>query len=150
MRVEIVHQRDPDSTCGFAVYIDGQRVPDADAVAVYSVDAGYGYDFVDWAHSAYLDKRSASPAVWVGMLAECYADPCGAEYVDNLPAEPDWVAHLDDTEADRQWWRDNLPAITPPFQCDSVNSGTRCVLPYGHGGSHRDTVDPAKPLRFWT
>ncbi len=140
MAIEIVHQRDPDSECGFTVYVDGRKVSDA---AIYSVDAGQGYEFSDWAASAYVDKVEVSPNVWADVLAECYADPCGAEYIDHFPDKGSdgaaWIDHLDNTAESRQWWAENLPHVSAPFLCDSVSpTGRPCSLHYGHkGDNHR-------------
>ena len=45
MRIDIVHQRDPDSECSVDVYVDGTLVSD---VHVWSFDPGAGYDMEDF------------------------------------------------------------------------------------------------------
>jgi hypothetical protein len=45
MKIQIIHQRDPDSECSITVYIDGVR---RDDVEVEDVDPGAGYEPEDY------------------------------------------------------------------------------------------------------
>lgn len=47
VKVQILHGRDPDSDCGITVFVNGQRVPDAE-VYVEDVDPGRGYEDGVW------------------------------------------------------------------------------------------------------
>ncbi|WP_396908029.1 hypothetical protein [Mycolicibacterium sp.] len=44
MRIDVVHQRDPDASCDIAVYVDGQKVEFHD----WDFDPGTGYTEADF------------------------------------------------------------------------------------------------------
>jgi len=55
-KVEVFHDRDPDSACGITIYIDGKLVEHDE----YSVDPGAGYEFREYAESLASQVASAS------------------------------------------------------------------------------------------
>ncbi|MCV7174838.1 hypothetical protein [Mycolicibacterium sphagni] len=115
MKIEIIHQRDPDGECGFSYYVDGVRAEDVPAVEIrmFSLDAGAGCSFADWAGNAAGAINAISEAAkW--ELREYYADPCGDEYIDNWPegdAGDEWIDHIEDTPENRAWWVENVPDV---------------------------------------
>jgi hypothetical protein len=68
MRIDIIHMRDPDSSCDHEVYVDGKRVGsvygvDTDpaiTVKFWSFDPGAGYDRTDIAESK-AENIAAAP-----------------------------------------------------------------------------------------
>lgn len=56
MRLEILHERDPDYPCDVTVWLDGERV-DFDYV---EIDPGRGYTADDW--ESYREAEVAVPA----------------------------------------------------------------------------------------
>lgn len=128
--IELIHMRDPDSACDHILYVNGEEYHGN--VRVYSIDAGAGYTFEDWAEQAASVKAEASPAVW-RSLAPAFADPSGVDYIDGWPDDPEWVDHLDPTDENLIWWEDNFPDVTPPMPCLAVSpNGRPCYMEYGH------------------
>jgi hypothetical protein len=58
-RIDIIHMRDPDSSCDHEVYIDGVQVTYKDDLHFWSYDPGAGYDLDEVAESREDDIRSA-------------------------------------------------------------------------------------------
>jgi len=58
-RVEIVHVRDPDSTCELFVFVDG--VP-CETAEWYDTDPGAGHTTADWDRATEWQVNSACPA----------------------------------------------------------------------------------------
>ena len=69
MRIDIVHQRDPDSECGIEVYVDGQPVD----VNLWGFDPGAGYEMAEFDAMRDADIASA-PEFLRPVLAKAYAD----------------------------------------------------------------------------
>jgi hypothetical protein len=61
MRVEVIHSRDPDSSCDVSVFVDGQPVEFEE----YSSDPGAGWEGMrsEWDEETETIRRTASPAV---------------------------------------------------------------------------------------
>lgn len=75
MRIEILHGRDPDSSCDLTVWIDGVDVTNRDDVIVdvEDVDPGRGYEAEDWAESAeWAATRPERSDAFKAALAEAY------------------------------------------------------------------------------
>lgn len=63
MRIDVVHQRDPDASCDIAVYVDGQKVEFHD----WDFDPGTGYteaDFEETKKSTLDDAPISSNRFW--------------------------------------------------------------------------------------
>jgi hypothetical protein len=45
MRIDIIHMRDPDSSCDHEVYVDGVPITDFE---IHSFDPGAGYEMNEW------------------------------------------------------------------------------------------------------
>jgi hypothetical protein len=117
MRLEIIHQRDPDGECQFSFYLDGQPVGVGGGgieIDVTSLDAGRGCSFEDWAGNAVGAIKGASEAARA-ELYEYYADPCGIEYIEGWPEDHrvggEWIDHIEDTPENRAWWTENVPTV---------------------------------------
>lgn len=78
MAVEIVHYRDPDSSCEVAVFVDGVRVQD---VTYVSIDPGAGYSRSDWDEGKTQDMLvlSANAAIQAALY---YEDADESKYID--------------------------------------------------------------------
>lgn len=102
-KVEVVHDRDPDSSCGISVFVDGRRADHSE----YSCDAGAGYDWTDWVDSMASSIATASEPI-AEMLRESAVSPSGSAYIENMP----------DDEAERCRQLDELIAkykgVPPP------------------------------------
>ncbi len=67
MRIDVVHQRDPDSACSVSVYVDGVEVE----IQEWSFDPGAGCDMDSFAEER--DERIASaPEYLRPVLAAIY------------------------------------------------------------------------------
>lgn len=69
MKIEILHGRDPDSSCDMDVYVDGVRV---EHVTVESIDPGAGYEVEMWdEHTDWVEaQEDYSPAFRQAVVAE--------------------------------------------------------------------------------
>lgn len=79
-KVEVFHDRDPDSACGITVYIDGKLVEHTE----YSIDPGAGHEFRDYAESLAGEVASAS----AGLRDRIYESAVAAldsPYVERKP-----------------------------------------------------------------
>lgn len=69
MRVDVIHDRDPDSACDITVYVDGRRVDDCHE---WSFDPGSGWemnDFYTWRDEA----LASAPDHLKPILAEMFS-----------------------------------------------------------------------------
>lgn len=82
MRIELFHDRDPDSECGIRLFIDGQPV----AFDEYSIDPGAGHEFRDYAQSLAYDVASASEPVAEILASEAVSALC-SKYVEDTPED---------------------------------------------------------------
>lgn len=124
-RVEVVHDRDPDSSCNITVFIDGQRIDHHDE---YSCDAGAGYDWPDWLDSRASEIAEASAPV-AAELRESAVSPCGSEYIENMPDRED--------ERCRQ-----LDALVAQYKGEPP-PGMQTWTFYGHWDEDRLVIDHA-------
>lgn len=69
MRVDVVHQRDPDSACTLSVYVDGKEVEYHE----WSFDPGAGCDKTNFEQERDEQIESA-PAFLQPVLTEIYAE----------------------------------------------------------------------------
>lgn len=76
-KVEVFHDRDPDSACGITVFIDGKPVEHTE----FSVDPGAGYEFREYAESLARQVASASEGLRgpiyesaTAALESCYVE----------------------------------------------------------------------------
>jgi len=70
MRIDIIHMRDPDSSCDVEVYVDGQLVG-GDVVEFWDFDPGAGYPMDEFDEN----KRAAvetAPESLKGRIAAIY------------------------------------------------------------------------------
>lgn len=79
-RVEIVHGRDPDSSCEITVYVDGKPATD---VTEEDIDPGRGWERSDWDErvEAARNDENYSPAFKAALLEtlDAYSD---SKYID--------------------------------------------------------------------
>lgn len=81
-KVEILHERDPDSACSVRVWIDGQEV---DGAHVDDIDPGRGYTEGDWqANVQKVLSADTSPEFKRAALA-AYTESGDSEYVSPAP-----------------------------------------------------------------
>lgn len=83
MKIEILHQRDPDSACEVRVFIDGTEIDDS-GVDYVSIDPGAGWDGADWDESAEWDtapERNRSES-FSNAISEAYDEGKESPYVD--------------------------------------------------------------------
>lgn len=59
MKVQILHQRDPDSACTITVWVDGVEL-DWKGIEIEDIDPGAGYSREDWDHRTKTAKRRRS------------------------------------------------------------------------------------------
>jgi hypothetical protein len=81
-KVEVFHDRDPDSACGITVYIDGKPVEHTE----FSVDPGAGYEFREYAESLARQVASASAGLR-GLIYESATAALESRYVEHKPAD---------------------------------------------------------------
>jgi len=67
MRVDVIHQRDPDSSCYIVVYVDGVKVNHNE----WSFDPGAGYDMEDFKEDR-KETLEVAPDFLKPVLAEIY------------------------------------------------------------------------------
>ena len=79
-KVEVFHDRDPDSACGITVYIDGKPVEHTE----YSIDPGAGYEFREYAESLARKVSSASEGLQ-NLIYESAAAALESNYVERKP-----------------------------------------------------------------
>ena len=79
-KVEVFHDRDPDSACGITVYIDGKPVEHDE----YSIDPGAGYEFREYAESLAGQVASASAGLR-NLIYESAAAALESRYVERKP-----------------------------------------------------------------
>lgn len=82
-KVQILHQRDPDSECYLTVWIDGKQVAITDEC---DIDPGHGYDAADWWESTrvYATQRDE-------FETAAYAAMIEASDSNYITGDPDWV-----------------------------------------------------------
>jgi hypothetical protein len=71
MRIDVIHMRDPDSSCDLMVYVDGEKVDHHE----WSFDPGAGTEYT--AEEYAEEKRNAvdrAPEGMKSVLAEIYDD----------------------------------------------------------------------------
>lgn len=68
-RLEVVVWRDPDEGTDVAVFVDGQRVQEAEVTVI---DPGRGHTRTDWDTTAAMEIQLASPAA-AELLMDWYA-----------------------------------------------------------------------------
>jgi hypothetical protein len=79
MKIEILHERDPDSGCDITVWIDGVEV----VADVVDVDPGRGYESEDWDESAayaVADERERSYA-FKSAVSAAFDQASGSKYI---------------------------------------------------------------------
>lgn len=123
-KVEVVHDRDPNSSCSISVFVDGQRI-DHDE---YSCDSGAGYDWTDWIDSRASSIADASESV-AALLRESAISPGGGEYIENMPNE--------EGERGRQ-----LDALIAKYRSEPA-PGTQTWTFYGHWDQDELVIDHA-------
>ncbi|AMS01069.1 hypothetical protein SEA_ARCHERNM_75 [Mycobacterium phage ArcherNM] len=69
MRIDIIHDRDPDSACDLTVYVDGEKVEFHE----WSFDPGAGMDMDDYDEEA-VEAVKAAPDFLKPVLAQIYED----------------------------------------------------------------------------
>ncbi len=90
MRVELIHERDAEDSCGFKVFINGEPIDDAE---VYDIDPGAGhsaddpYQFKEYAEGMAGWVAEASPTV-AEVLAACAIEALQSPYVEGTPTDP--------------------------------------------------------------
>jgi hypothetical protein len=84
MRIEILHQRDPDSECDVRLFLDGAEV--TDEIEFVDVDPGRGHDIEDWLESKRFAMDGASAAA-AAAVADAYDAGSHSPYVEgDLPS----------------------------------------------------------------
>lgn len=81
-KVEILHGRDPDSSCELTVFVDGARV---ESVDVIDIDPGRGYERETWDENVKFQlspKRGRSEAFRAAASAE-YESFSGSQYIED-------------------------------------------------------------------
>jgi hypothetical protein len=68
VRIDIIHQRDPDSECSLTVYVDGKPVQD---YHYWSFDPGAGYEMDEFDAEA-AEAVADAPEHLKPVLAEIY------------------------------------------------------------------------------
>lgn len=83
MLVEIVHYRDPDSSCDVAVFVDGERIADNDLTMI-SIDPGAGHSRGEWdfGRAEALATPRLSDAAHARALA-CFEDCDESKYIED-------------------------------------------------------------------
>ncbi|SIH39340.1 Uncharacterised protein [Mycobacteroides abscessus subsp. abscessus] len=82
-RVEVFHDRDPDSCCSITILVDGEVVHQ---FAEYNLDASAGHTWHDWIDSAAYSIATASAAA-AAMIWESAIDPAGGQYICDMPEQ---------------------------------------------------------------
>jgi hypothetical protein len=82
MKVEILHQRDPDAGCVHTVFVDGVAIED---YTVEDVDPGAGYERADWDARFEMDE-SYSPAFREATVAALTAAGDSPYIVEEWPS----------------------------------------------------------------
>jgi hypothetical protein len=80
LKIEILHERDPDSDCDITVWVNGVEIT-ADVV---DIDPGQGYSSEDWEESAAYavhDDRDRSYAFKCAVSA-AFDQASGSNYID--------------------------------------------------------------------
>lgn len=71
MRIDIIHQRDPDSSCDVEVYVDGKPLAADTDFHYWSFDPGAGYDMDEFEESRREDVEAA-PEFLKDTIADIY------------------------------------------------------------------------------
>lgn len=79
-KVEVFHDRDPDSACGITVYIDGKLVEHNE----YSIDPGAGHEFREYAEYLAREVSSASEGLR-DLIYESAVAALESSYVEGKP-----------------------------------------------------------------
>lgn len=87
VRIEILHGRDPDSSCDFDVWVDGKRITwndkgDVD-LTVEDIDPGAGYQLSDWRESSWLTAQSDATPEFKALVLQARKDAESSSYIED-------------------------------------------------------------------
>lgn len=76
--MQILHSRDPDSSCDIVVYIDGVRATD---VEVEDIDPGRGHSAADWQER--IDSYSGDTTEFGQTAQEWLIEAADSKYIES-------------------------------------------------------------------
>lgn len=81
-RIEILHERDPDSECSTRLFLNGSEV--TEGIESVDVDPGRGHTIDDWLESKAFAMEGASEA-FAAAVGEAYDTGAESQYVEGEP-----------------------------------------------------------------